>query len=83
MSADHINMDPDVCTLPNLDSISEQLHRTFGFKPSQDQLRAISWLAFERKDLILIAWTGFGKSLIFQAVALLRGGVTLIITFIN
>jgi len=31
-------------------------------------------------SLILIARTGFGKSLVFQAVALLRGGVTLIIT---
>jgi superfamily II DNA helicase RecQ len=74
-------MDRKICAPPpDLCSVSEQLRRIFGFEPSQDQLRAISWLIFEKRDLILIARTGFGKSLVFQAVALLRGGVTLIIT---
>ena len=42
-------------------------------------MKAIEWLTFDQKDLILIARTGFRKSLVFQAIGLLRGGITLIV----
>ena len=59
-------MDRKICAPPDPHSVSEQLHRIFRFEPSQNQLRAISWLIFEKRDLILIARTGFGKSLVCE-----------------
>ena len=44
-----------------------------------EQLETIKTLIVDQKDLILIAKTGFGKSLMFNSVSFLQGGVALII----
>ena len=38
----------------------------FGFELQEGQVEAVSTLFYERRDLLLLAKTGFGKSLIFQ-----------------
>ena len=38
----------------------------FGFELQKGQVEAVSILFYERRDLLLLAKTGFGKSLIFQ-----------------
>lgn len=45
------------------------------------QLQAIHYVLFQRSDLILIAKTGFGKSIIFQAASLIeeQTGICLIL----
>lgn len=40
----------------------------FDFSLQEAQIRAVWTLFYERKDLLLIAQTGFGKSLIFQLI---------------
>ena len=40
----------------------------FGVSAKSAQIDAIEALAFDQKDVILIAKTGFGKSIVFQAV---------------
>jgi superfamily II DNA helicase RecQ len=56
----------------------------FGFEPRPKQLEALVCVVAERKDLILIAKTSFGKSLIPQAVPLLlRGQVIICILPLN
>ena len=61
------------------ESLSEKICRIFGYDPRPEQLEAIATLAIDLKDLILIAKTGWGKSMIFQCLPLLRGGICLII----
>jgi len=50
----------------------------FGFEPRPKQLEALVCVIVERKDLILVAKTSFGKSLIPQAVPLLLHGQVII-----
>ena len=40
----------------------------FGFTLYEEQVDAIRTLFFEQRDLLLLAKTGFGKSLIFQLI---------------
>lgn len=40
----------------------------FGFRLHDTQVEAICTLFYEQRDLLLLAKTGFGKSLIFQLV---------------
>jgi hypothetical protein len=64
--------------------IRELVVAIFGFEPRPKQLEALVWVIAERKDLILIAKTSFGKSLIPQAVPLLlRGQVIICILPLN
>ena len=49
-------------------SLRNVLLDLFGYKPHEEQLEAIKTLAVDKKDLILIAYTGFGKSMIFQSI---------------
>src|SRR5437588_976286 len=52
-------------------------------KPREGQLLALYYLCERRMDTILIARTGFGKSLIFQMAPLLCRGVCIIISPLN
>ena len=67
----------------NLTSIADHIQHVFDKTPRPEQLEAIRTLVVDRKDLILIAKTGFGKSLVFNSVPFLRGGVALIIMPLN
>jgi len=50
------------------------------FTPRNGQIYALYNLCVNKKDTILIAKTGYGKSIIFQLASLLVGGVVLIIS---
>jgi len=52
----------------NLTLIADYLKEVFGFILRPEQLKAIRTLAVDRRDLILIAKTGFGKSLVFNLI---------------
>ena len=69
--------------VPKLECLSETLRETFGFDSRPEQLEAITTLAIDMKDMILIARTGFGKSMIFQSLPALRGSICLIIYPLN
>lgn len=45
--------------------------------PRKEQVRTLRRLIFGRSDVLLIARTGFGKSLIFHAYSILTGKITL------
>jgi hypothetical protein len=49
----------------------------FGFELREDQWQALSHFVWEKRDLVLVAKTSFGKSLLFQIAPLLlrRGDV--------
>jgi superfamily II DNA helicase RecQ len=57
-----------------------QLH---GFDLHEEQIQAIKTLAIDREDLILIARTGWGKSIIFQSLPAIRQGIVLMIMPLN
>ena len=60
--------------------IRETVRRIFGFEGREGQIKAIHHLLFKQSDLVLIAKTSFGKSLIFQAVSAIRKrSITIII----
>jgi superfamily II DNA helicase RecQ len=44
------------------------LRQMLGLEPRPQQVEAIATPAIQQKDLILIARTGWGKSMIFQAI---------------
>src|SRR5436309_1557527 len=69
--------------IADLTLIADYLKEVFGFIPRPEQLKAIRTLAVDRKDLILIAKTGFGKSLVFNSIPFIRGGIALIIMPLN
>jgi RAD3-like DEAD/DEAH box helicase len=69
---------------PTAEKLRDLLHRLHGFQPRPDQVEAIKTLTIDQRDLILIARTGWGKSMIFQSVpALRRGGIALLIMPLN
>jgi superfamily II DNA helicase RecQ len=68
---------------PKFECLPKTLERVFGYKPRDEQLEAIKTLAIDQKDLILIARTNFGKSMVFQSVPILRNGISLIIMPLN
>jgi len=47
------------------------------FEPRYEQVRTLRRLIFGKGDTLLIARTGFGKSLIFHAYSVLTGKITL------
>jgi superfamily II DNA helicase RecQ len=69
--------------IANITSIADCFQQVFGHTPRPEQLEAIKTLVVDQKDLVLIAKTGFGKSLVFNSVPFLRGGVALIIMPLN
>jgi len=66
-----------------IEQLRVTLHRIFGFEPRPEQVEAVATLAIRRRDLILIARTGWGKSMVFQAVPVLRNGVCLMLMPLN
>jgi len=52
--------------------IRHRVNELFGFEPKNKQVEAIQHLLYDKRDLILIAKTGFGKSIIFQAPPLIE-----------
>ena len=52
--------------------IRHHVNELFGFEPKNKQVEAIRHLLYDKRDLILIAKTGFGKSIIFQALPLIE-----------
>ncbi|OXV05476.1 hypothetical protein Egran_06756 [Elaphomyces granulatus] len=52
-------------------------------EPREGQIKSLYYLCEDRHDVILLARTGFGKSLIFQLAPLLRPGICLIISPLN
>ena len=55
-------------TRGKIESVVDQF---FGFHPKREQVDALHHLLCDRMDLILIAKTSFGKSILFQAASLM------------
>ena len=53
------------------------------FPPHDGQIEAIRSLAIDQHDLILIAPTGWGKSVVFQVIPALKGSIYLMIMPLN
>jgi superfamily II DNA helicase RecQ len=61
-------------------AIDEAIQLLYPYKPREGQRNALRQLIYKRKDLILIAKTSFGKSMILQAVSvLIHKSVTVIV----
>ena len=54
-----------------LEKIESVIDRYFGFRLKRAQVDALHHLLCDKMDLILIAKTGFGKSILFQAAPLM------------
>jgi RecQ family ATP-dependent DNA helicase len=65
---------------PVADSVSEVLHRTFGFTGFRANQEAVCQAAMAGRDVLLVMPTGSGKSLCYQLPALVRGGAALVIS---
>ena len=48
-----------------------------GREPKRQQIRALRRLIYQRGDTLLVARTGFGKSIIFQSYSVLTGKITI------
>jgi DNA topoisomerase-3 len=62
------------------ESLTDLLHRAFGFKAFRPNQEAVCRAAVEGKDVLLVMPTGSGKSLCYQLPAIARGGTTLVIS---
>ncbi|KAI9772493.1 MAG: hypothetical protein M1840_000698 [Geoglossum simile] len=61
-----------------------RLQQLYEYEPRREQVEAIHTLVYERRDLILSARTGWGKSMIFQSIPVFRnGGIYLMIMPFN
>jgi len=61
-------------------AIDEAIQLLYPYAPREGQRNALRHLIYKRKDLILIAKTSFGKSMILQAVSLLiRKSITVVV----
>lgn len=61
-------------------SLSDLLHRTFGFSGFRANQEAVCRAATDGRDVLLVMPTGAGKSLCYQLPALARGGTALVIS---
>ncbi|KAH8654741.1 hypothetical protein BGZ61DRAFT_467530 [Ilyonectria robusta] len=68
---------------PDVESLPSTLANLLGLPPRDGQTEAIRSLTVDQMDLILTAPTGWGKSVVFQAIPALRGGVCLMIMPLN
>jgi superfamily II DNA helicase RecQ len=59
--------------------LGSEIERVVGFSPRAGQIQAIRKLVIDRKDLILVAPTGWGKSVVFQAIPALAAGICLMV----
>jgi superfamily II DNA helicase RecQ len=63
-----------------MNAIDDAITTLYHYNPKPGQREALHHLIYLRKDLILIAGTGFGKSMMLQAVSiLLRKSMTIVI----
>jgi superfamily II DNA helicase RecQ len=69
-----LDMQENLVTLVLQRLLSEQ---NLSYVPQREQINMVLRLVFSGADTILIAATGFGKSLVFQAVSLMNGLITL------
>jgi RecQ family ATP-dependent DNA helicase len=61
-------------------SLTEILHRAFGFSSFRANQEAVCRAAVEGEDLLLVMPTGSGKSLCYQLPAIARGGTALVVS---
>jgi superfamily II DNA helicase RecQ len=67
-----------------LSYIGKVTQLVYGFLPKPEQAEALWWLISEKKDLLLVAKTSFGKSLILQLLScLIRDAIVLILLPLN
>ncbi|KAH8756777.1 hypothetical protein F5883DRAFT_164252 [Diaporthe sp. PMI_573] len=59
--------------------LASRIESRVGFRPRPGQVEAVYKLVVDQQDLILIAPTGWGKSVVFQAVPALSGGICIMI----
>lgn len=59
--------------------IEKAVELAYGFTAKPEQLEAIRWLLFEKKDLLLVAKTSFGKSVILQLLPCLIPDASILI----
>ena len=62
-----------------LNYIGRVVQLAYGFAPKPEQLEALWWLLFEKQDLLLVAKTSFGKSVILQLLPCLIPDATVLI----
>jgi DNA topoisomerase-3 len=62
------------------ESLSDLLHRAFGFPSFRPNQEAVCQAAVEGHDVLLVMPTGSGKSLCYQLPAVARGGTALVIS---
>lgn len=67
----------------DVEDLRHKLRQLHGFDLREEQIQAIKTLAIDREDLILIARTGWGKSIIFQSLPAIRQGIVLMIMPLN
>ena len=68
---------------PDGECLTSTFKTMLGFQPREGQVEAIRSLVAEKADLILIAPTGWGKSVVFQTVPVLCSGICLMIMPLN
>ncbi len=61
-------------------SLTELLHRAFGFSSFRVNQEAVCRAAVDSEDLLLVMPTGSGKSLCYQLPAIARGGTALVVS---
>jgi superfamily II DNA helicase RecQ len=59
--------------------LGSEIERVVGFSPRAGQIQAIRKLVIDRKDLILVAPTGWGKSVVFQATPAPAAGILIVL----
>src|SRR5215204_4322658 len=60
--------------------LSEALHRVWGFSTFRPLQREAMQAVLDRRDSVVVLPTGGGKSLCFQAPALVRPGLALVVS---
>ena len=71
---------PLITTAADSESLTEILHRAFGFKDFRVNQEAVCRAAVDGEDLLLVMPTGAGKSLCYQLPAIARGGTALVVS---
>ena len=59
--------------------IRDRLDQVFGIRGKDEQIEVLYRLMVEKKDTVLLAKTGFGKSILFQAPSMLSCGTVTIV----
>ena len=66
------------------DDIERRLEEMHGYKPQPGQLEVVNAIVEGNKDVILIAKTGYGKSMVFHSIpALVKNTVAVILMPLN